>query len=112
MKILKSSKISPFGGLNFVIEKLDQLGIDSVLKKELPELPSQSKYEWKDLLYSFWGVFFCGGDCIEDLGNHLKIAFEKNPMVKLPSPDRVLDRMKELAVPQSEFTVPRGISKH
>jgi len=112
MKVLKSSRISPFGGLNFVIEQLDQLGIGDLLEKELPILSPQCKYSWKDLLYSFWSIFFCGGDCIEDLGNHLKIAFEKNPMVKLPSPDRVLDRMKELAKPQSEFTAPRGISKH
>ena len=112
MKVLKSTRISPFGGLNFVIEQLDQLGIGDLLKKELPELSPQCKYSWKDLLYSFWGIFFCGGDCIEDLGNHLKVAFEKNPMVKLPSPDRVLDRMKELAIPQSAFTAPRGTSKH
>ncbi len=112
MKIVNSSKISPFGGLNFVIEKLDQFGIGDLLEKELPDLPPQCTYRWKDILYSFWSVFFCGGDCIEDLETHLKVAFEKNPMVKLPSPDRVLDRMKELSVPQCEFTVPRGISKH
>ena len=38
MKVLKRTRISPFGGLNFVIEQLDQLGIGDLLKKELPEL--------------------------------------------------------------------------
>ena len=58
MKILKSNSISPFGGLNFVLEHLQKLKLDELLKNELPSLPKQSAYEWKDILYSF----FLSGD--------------------------------------------------
>ncbi|MBB6681572.1 hypothetical protein H4O20_08960, partial [Aequorivita sp. 609] len=67
MKILKSNGISAFGGLNFVIEELDNKEIDKILNEALPKLGAQSKYNWRDLLYSYWSVFFCGGDCAEDL---------------------------------------------
>ena len=81
MKVLKSSSISSFGGLNFVLEELDKLGISQILQHDLPKLSAQSKYNWKDLLYSFWSIFFCGGDCTEDLSIHLKEAFNYNTIL-------------------------------
>ena len=72
MKILKSSHISPFGGLNFVLEEFEKQNIGSLLQKFLPVLPNQSIYSWKDILYSFWSIYFCGGDCIEDLGGNFR----------------------------------------
>lgn len=108
MKILNSSAVSPFGGYNFVINELDKQGVDSVLNSELPLLSPQCRYRWKDLLYSFWGIYFCGGDCIEDLSVNLKGAYGNNPNVNTPSPDRILDRLKELSVPVSRFVTPRG----
>ena len=112
MKILNSQAISAFGGYNFVIDKLDQLGIDKTLQEELPSLPKQSKYTWKDILYSFWGIYFCGGDCIEDLTLHLKQSFTGNPKFKIPSADRVLERLKQLALPCKYKTTPRGTALH
>jgi len=112
MKVLKSLPVSPFGGLNFVIEELDNLGIGKILQQDLPKLPTQSKYSWKDLFYSFWSIFFCGGDCTEDLSVHLKETFTDNPYIKTPSPDRVLERMKELSCPLQFFETPRGNKKH
>ncbi len=112
MKILKSSHISPFGGLNFVLHEFNRLKIDTILSGNLPKLAKQSKYSWKDILYSFWSVYFCGGDCIEDLGGNFHHHLKNNRFVKVPSPDRVLDRFKELALPKDLFTVPRGISLH
>jgi len=112
MKVLNSFPISSFGGLNLVLRELDQLKTDSILHQHLPILPAQSKYTWKDLLYSFWSIFFCGGDCAEDLSMHLRPTFNGNPFIKVPSPDRVLERMKDLSQPSNIYTVPRGISQH
>ena len=112
MKVLNSTHLSPFGGLNFVHEELDRLKIGEVLGNELPLLPKQSKYDWRDLLYSFWSVYFCGGDCMEDLSVNLRRSFENSPMVKTPSPDSVLKRIKELAVPCLHFDTPRGKRSH
>lgn len=112
MKILNSSKINPFGGLNFVIEEFEKLGLSSILNQYLPHLPAQCKYNWKDIVYSFWSIYFCGGDSIEDISNNLKNKLDDNPVFNIPSPDRILDRFKELSLPQDVFTLPRGTSLH
>jgi len=112
MKILKSSHISPFGGLNFVLQEFENKQIGQLLQQHLPKLPAQCKYSWKDILYSFWSIYFCGGDCIEDISINLKEHVKTNPFFNTPSPDRILDRFKELSLPKDLFTLPRGISLH
>lgn len=112
MKVISSKQISPFGGLNFVIKAFDELSIGEILNKELPDLPKQSQYDWRDLIYSFWSIYFCGGDCIEDLSDNLKPTLSNNPFLKNCSPDSLLKRMKELAITPEEFSTPRGKSLH
>lgn len=112
MKILKSAAISSFGGLNFVINELDRKGVGDILNNHLPRLSAQSQYTWRDLIYSFWSIFFCGGDCAEDLSLNLREAFNSNPFVKIPSADRVLERMKDLSKPSECFQAPRGHATH
>jgi hypothetical protein len=63
-------------------------------------------------LYSFWSVYFCGGDCIEDLSGNFNRHLKQNPFLKIPSPDRVLERFKGLSLPKENFSVPRGTSSH
>lgn len=111
MKVLKSEKVSPFGGLNFVLQELDHLQTGRLLSDSLPALPHQSHYGWRDILYSFWSVFFCGGDCIEDLSEHLSSRFS-NPTLQIPSADTVLKRMSELAIKKEVIKTPRGASTH
>lgn len=112
MKVINSHHINPFGGLNFVFDTFDKLNLGKIIEKNLPPLAAQSKYKWKDILYSFWAVYFCGGDCIEDLSGNLRSHIGTNPFAKTPSPDRVLDRFKELSLPKDLFSVPRGKSLH
>jgi hypothetical protein len=108
MKVVKSRKINPFGGINFVIEEFDHQGVGQLLNQELPTPAAQSKYDWRDLLYSFWSVFFCGGDCSEDLSVNLRGYLSYHPHLNVPSPDRVLARMKELALPSVILDTPRS----
>ncbi len=112
MKLLKSPHISPFGGLNFVLEEFDRLNVGNLLSQELPALPKQTYYSWRDLFYSFWSVLLCGGSCAEDLAENFKLSLSKNPLLKVPSPDRVLDRMKQLANSSQIYTTPRGEREH
>ncbi|HLS11624.1 MAG TPA: IS1380 family transposase [Flavobacteriaceae bacterium] len=112
MKVLKSNSISAFGGLNFVIEEFDKKRLGKILNENLPKLSAQSQYDWKDLLYSFWSVFFCGGDCAEDLSGNFKPNLSQSPKLKVPSPDRVLNRLKELAEPTKQFSTKRGSRQH
>ncbi|MGQ1910991.1 IS1380 family transposase [Marinifilum sp. RC60d5] len=112
MKILNSPTVSSFGGLNFVIEEVIKLKIDELLKGNMPILPKQSTYNWFDIIMSYWSVFFCGGDCAEDLSINLKDGLKNNPFIKIPSPDRVLNRLKSLSVPAKYFTTQRGNKEH
>ena len=112
MKIQQSTRINPFGGLNFVIEELDRLKIGGVLNSELPKLSRQSQYNWRDLLYSYWSVFFCGGDCAEDLSDNFKPSLSQVPYFSVPSPDRILNRLKEVAVASKFFKPNRAKYSH
>jgi len=58
MKVQKTSFISPFGGLNYVLNELDKHGIGDILDSYLPNLAQQSKYSWRDIIFSYWSVFF------------------------------------------------------
>lgn len=112
MKVVNSSKISPFGGLNFVLSEFENKKIGSLIIKHLPTLAPQSQYNWKDIFYSFWSVLFCGGDCAEDLTVNFKSSFGSNPFMELPSADRVLERIKQLANEKIICTSKRGQSTH
>lgn len=112
MKIQNSLTVNPFGGLNFVIDELDRKKIGVILNEELPKLSKQSQYSWRDILYSYWSVFYCGGDCAEDLSENFKSALFQIPYFSVPSPDRVLNRLKEIANPISKFKPNRGLFEH
>ena len=112
MKIHNSSAITPFGGLNFVIKEAIDLNINTLLSSNLPRLPQQCKYNWFDILMSYWSVFFCGGDCAEDLAINLKNGLNNNPYINIPSPDRVLERIKSLSDSTQICTANRGEKEH
>jgi hypothetical protein len=112
MKILNSSAISPFGGLNFVIKEAIDLNINKLFEDNLPKLPKQCKYNWFDIIMSYWSVFYCGGDCAEDLAVNLKDGFSNNPLINVPSPDRVLNRVKSLSDTTQIFIANRGTKDH
>jgi len=101
MKIIQSpQQITPFGGLTFVYQFLENKRVGQLINSYLFDLPNQSKYTWKDIIYSLWSIPFCGGDCIEDLSINLKNYIQPIPYFNVPSSDSVLKRLKELAKPQ------------
>ena len=112
MKILKSSYLNPFGGINFVIDELDKQGVGHILNDSLPKLKPQSRYDWRDILYSYWSIFLCGGDTAEDLSTNFKLSLSQSPFLKVPSPDRALARFKEISIPSQYFSTPRGKHQH
>jgi len=63
-------------------------------------------------MYSFWSIFFCGGDCCEDLNGNFRSSLSGNPLIDIPSSDRVLNRMQQLAEPVQLFDTVRGTVKH
>lgn len=112
MKVKQSTPISAFGGLNFVFEYLNTLKIDQLLEKHLPPLASQSNYTWRDIFYSFMSIYYCGGDCVEDLAIHLRNHLANNPFLEVPSPDTMLRRIGGLCEEKQYIKTPRGTASH
>src|SRR5690606_15136960 len=52
------------------------------------------------------------GDCAEDLSGNFRPNLSQSPKLKVPSPDRVLNRLKGLAEPPTEFSTGRGEHLH
>lgn len=112
MKVITSGAISAFGGLNFVHHHLDRLGIAQTLQASLPDLAAQSQYSWKDVFYSLLSVFYCGGDCIEDVKTVLQDHFKYSRLFHLCSPDTILRRLKALSCADDTCMTPRGSVQH
>lgn len=112
MKVINSKHVNPFGGINFVFEEFDSLGLGGFFNQQLPALAPQSVYDWKDIIYSFFSIYFCGGSHIEDIGEKLKNNLDGNPFCKIPSPDRILDRFKELSGDFKTCRTKRGVVEH
>lgn len=112
MKILNSPAISAFGGINFVLQYLENNQFGKLFTQSLPTLKVQSTYTWSDIIYSLLSIYLCGGDCIEDLQTHLKAHFYNNPFLKIPSPDTVLKRMSELSEENKSCRTQRGKIDH
>ncbi|MEM9687645.1 MAG: IS1380 family transposase, partial [Bacteroidota bacterium] len=62
MKIQQSTQLNAFGGINFVYEAFQAMGLGRLFEKALPVLSANSHYTWKDILYSLFSIYFCGGD--------------------------------------------------
>ena len=112
MKIQQSTQINAFGGINFVYEDFKALGLDRLFEINLPLLATNSQYTWKDILYSLFSIFFCGGSAIEDIGCKLRPHLKDNPYCNIPSPDTLLRRMAGLAVADQYCQCKRGSVAH
>ena len=98
MKVTNSfEKINPFGGINFVIEEARRCGIPQLIDSLLGERGKGHKYKYSDIFTSMWSVFFCGGDCAEDINTHFGDHLRSIPGFSVPSADVILNGQKELA---------------
>ena len=98
MKIQKSNqKINPFGGINFVANDIRKKGVLELIDNELGIRGGLNAYNYSEIFMSLWLIFFCGGDCAEDIAVHLAPHLKKVPGVKAMSADTVLKGQKELA---------------
>jgi len=112
MKIKYSSQINAFGGINLVLKEFNNLNVGGLVDANLPNLKPNCKYSWKDIFYSFSSIFYCGGQCIEDVKTVLSKQFTTNPIFKLCSPDTILRRFKTLACQDQGCNTPRGSVEH
>lgn len=97
IKVEKSNPtINPFGGINFVIDRINHAGINETIDNQLGKRPAQAQYSYSNLLNNLWSVFFCGGDCAEDLNDHLNSFLSQSPHIRVANADTVLRVLKTL----------------
>lgn len=109
MKVEKNNQIiNPFGGINFVIETIKQSGVMDVIDNQLGIRAKQATYSFSDLLLCLWSVFFCGGDCAEDINEHLKSYLKSVPGMKVAGADTILGVLKSLKTNKDEVKGPTG----
>ena len=109
MKVEKNSQIiNPFGGLNFVVEAIKKAGILEIIDNQLGIRPKQAQYSYSDLILCLWSVFYCGGDCAEDINEHLKTYIKSVPGMKVADADTVLGVLKSLKTEKEEVKGPTG----
>lgn len=109
MKVTYSQdSITPFGGIHFVYELLSSQGVGQLINQQLGLRAANSQYQYSDLIYGLLSIFFCGGDCAEDIEEHLGLYLNTSHF-QVSSPDSLLRLQKELASQPTHYISPRDV---
>ena len=111
MKIQKkSTTVSPFSGIAFVNNEFDKSGMCQLIDKELGIRQSTKGYTYGNVIRNLSNVFYCGGDCAEDIQTHVGNDLKLIPNNVVSSADTVLRVVKELSTDNSIFVSQQGKS--
>ena len=67
-------------------------------------------YQYSEIVGSLASVYFCGGDCVEDVTSHLMPHLSLHPTLRTCSSDTILRAISELAVGNTTYTSDTGRS--
>ena len=104
----KNSIMTPFAGIFFVNEEYHRIGLGKLIDKQLGMRVSSCGYSYSEIIHSWFNIFFCGGDCAEDIQVHLRNTLKDIPNSKVPSADTLLRGIKELATENTKITSSNG----
>ena len=111
MKIQKNSiPVSPFSGIAFINNEFNKSGLAQLIDKELGYRRSNKGYTYSNVIKNLSNVFYCGGDCAEDIQTHVGNDLKLIPSNVVSSADTVLRVIKELATDNSEYVSQQGNS--
>ena len=107
--IIKSEKITPFGGI-FHVRELFSRFVGLVIDKVLGLRCTSFGYQYGEIAGSLASVYFCGGDCVEDVTSHLMPHLSLHPTLRICSSDTILRGISELATANTTYTSDTGKS--
>ena len=111
MKITYStSKINSFGGINFANSIIVNKGICSTIDQLLGKRGVRAGYSYSDLFRSYLLMTLCGGECAEDITEHLRGELGQVKDFNVCSADTLLRMQKELSTQKETFISDTGIS--
>ena len=106
---IKSEKITPFGGIFPVREQFSRF-VGPVIDKVLGLRCTSYGYQYSEIVGSLSSVYFCGGDCVEDVTSHLMPHLSLHPTLRTCSSDTILRGISELATANTAYTSDTGWS--
>lgn len=105
MKLHKiPTHVSPFAGISFVNDEFNNIGLAQLIDNELGTRVKTVGYSYSDIIRNLTNIFFCGGDCAEDIQTHLGEHLKCIPGNHVPSADTILRGVKELASENTTYT--------
>ena len=104
---IKNEKITAFGGINFVLDKFDAL-LGDVIDRILGIRSTTIGYQYSEIIRALFSVYFCGGDCMEDINLFLRGELSDRPNTRVPSADTVLRAIEELTSDNVTYTAPKS----
>ena len=106
---IKSERITPFGGIFHVREHFSRY-VGPVIDKVLGLRCTSFGYQYGEIVGSLASVYFCGGDCVEDVTSHLMPHLSLHPTLRICSSDTILRGISELATANTTYTSDTGKS--
>ena len=104
---IKSEKITPFGGIFHVREHFSRF-VGPVIDKVLGLRCTPFGYQYSEIVGSLSSVYFCGGDCVEDVTSHLMPHLSIHPTLRACSSYTILRAIKELTQDNISYTSDQG----
>ena len=104
MKITYSKEnINSFGGINFADKIIDNASAYEMIDQVLGNRGVNSKYSYSDLIRSYLLMVLCGGECAEDITEHLRTELSHVKGFDVCSADTLLRMQKELSTEKETF---------
>jgi hypothetical protein len=108
-KVVKfSDNITPFGGISYVNSVFSNCGMAQLIDTELGSRGNGVVYSHSDLFRNWFNLFFCGGECAEDVQVHLRNTLTQIPDNKVSGPDTMLRAIKSLATENTQIVSTAG----
>ena len=113
MKVTKSAeKITPFGGFNFVFNSFKGCGLSDLIDRHLGMRVKTFGFSYSDIFANHLAVYFNGGDCIEDVNDHLGEHLRNVRGMNVCSADTIHRGIGELSEDTLNFDNPESGAKH
>ena len=106
---IKSERITPFGGIFHVREFFSRY-VGSVIDKVLGLRCTSFGYQYSEIVGSLSSVYFCGGDCVEDVTSHLLPHLSLHPTLRTCNSDTILRAISEFTTANTTYTSDTGKS--
>jgi hypothetical protein len=111
MKITTSkSVVNPFGGFNFCVDLLEKEGIPQLIDQHLGKRVLYGGFDYSQILLNQLAVYFTGGDCAEDINEHLRPHLKQVKGIEVCSADTLLRGIKELSTPSEMLVSSTGVA--